>query len=172
MKISTRTRYGLRALLDIAVRSAGAPVSLEEIARRQGLSLSFLEHMVEPLFLCGILRATRSMFGGVSLGREPRDIMLQDVVNHIEGREAARDCVQAPKICPRSAKCATRRLWSQLADAIHGVLDTQTLEDLMHDDDGGSEGSCAVAMVRPLAGEARILGRVRHPSGTDSGSSW
>jgi len=159
MKLSTRTRYGLRALLDIAAHSSGAPVQLKEIARRQDVSLSYLEHIVGPLMAGGILRSTRGMFGGVSLLKQPGDILLWDVVNLLEGSIAAVDCVPHPHICPRSDGCATRRLWCELTSAMKGVLATRTLADLMRDDDGTADGSCAGAAVRPMSEAARVAGR-------------
>jgi len=155
MKLSTR----LRALLDIAAHSTGAPVQLKEIARRQDVSLAYLEHIVGPLIAGGILRSTRGMFGGVSLLREPREIPLAEVVNLLEGSVAAVDCVPYPHICTRSGTCATRRLWRELTEAIHGVLAGRTLADLVGDDDATAEGSCAVAAVRPLAETAKVTGR-------------
>jgi Rrf2 family protein len=163
MKLSTRTRYGLRALLDIAAHGGGAPVQLKEIARRQEVSLAYLEHIVGPLIAGGILRSTRGMFGGVSLLKEPREILLWDVVNLLEGSVAAVDCVPYPHICRRAETCATRRLWSELTEAMRGVLESRTLADLMRGDDGTADGSCAVAAVRPLADAARIVDRTRRP---------
>jgi len=163
MKLSTRTRYGLRALLDIAAHSGEAPVQLKEIARRQEVSLAYLEHIVSPLIAGGILRSTRGMFGGVQLLREPRDVLLWDVVNLLEGSMAAVDCVPHPHICRRSGTCATRRLWSELTEAMRGVLASRTLADLMGGDDATAEGSCAVAAVRPMAEAAKVSGRTRGP---------
>ncbi|MFW6055874.1 MAG: RrF2 family transcriptional regulator, partial [Chloroflexota bacterium] len=85
MKLSTRSRYGLRALLDIAVHEAGTPVRLREIARRQGVSLSYLEHIVRPLIAGEILRSTRGIHGGVSLARRPSDISVREAVTALEG---------------------------------------------------------------------------------------
>jgi len=161
MKLSTRTRYGLRALLDIAAHSDAAPVQLKEIARRQEVSLSYLEHIVGPLMTGGILRSTRGMYGGVSLLKEPREILLWDVVNLLEGTVAAVDCVPHPHICKRADTCATRRLWSELTKAMHDVLASRTLADLMRDDDGTADGSCAMAAVRPAADAARVVSRTR-----------
>ena len=169
MKLSTRTRYGLRALLDIAAHSSGSPVQLKEIAERQEVSLSYLEHIVGPLMAGGILRSTRGMFGGVSLLKEPRDILLWDVVNLLEGSVAAVDCVPYPHICPRAETCATRRLWSELTEAMRSVLATRTLADLMRSDDGTADGSCAVAAVRPLSERSKVVGASGRVAGRDAG---
>ncbi len=154
-----RTCYGLRALLDIAAQRTGHPVLLEEIARRQNVTLSFLEHTVEPLIAAGVHRTTRGMFGGVTLGKEPGAIRLADVVDLLEGVVPMDDCASNPSTCVRAETCAIRRLWSELSSAVQGVLANRTVADLMADDDGTVAGSCGVAAVRPLRDAARVVGR-------------
>ena len=150
MRISTRSRYGIRALLDIARHSAEGPVRLREIARRQDVSLSYLEHIVGPLVSGGVLRSTRGVYGGVSLVRQPEDISVAEVFALLEGRLAAVDCVTDPGVCPRSGSCATHRLWVEMADAMNAVLDSRTLADLMTDDRGEGGNSCAHPAMRAL----------------------
>ena len=150
MRISTRSRYGIRALLDIARHSAEGPVRLREIARRQDVSLSYLEHIVGPLVSGGILRSTRGVHGGVSLVRQPEDISVAEVFALLEGRLAAVDCVTDPGVCPRSGSCATHRLWVEMADAMNAVLDSRTLADLITDDRGEGGNSCAHPAMRAL----------------------
>ncbi len=154
MKLSTRTRYGMRAVLDIALHSGGAPVRLREIAERQEVSLSYLEHIVGPLIAGGILRSTRGAGGGISLLREPDRILLSEIVSLLEGSLAAVDCVLHPNVCPRSGFCATRDLWTELAEAMDSVLGSRTLVDLMKTDDGAQAGSCAP----PSVGALRAVG--------------
>ncbi len=149
MKLSTRTRYGMRAVLDIALHSGGAPVRLREIAERQEVSLSYLEHIIGPLIAGRILRSTRGAGGGVSLLREPDRILLSEIVNLLEGPLAAVDCVLHPDVCPRSGSCATRGLWTEMAEAMDSVLGSRTLVDLMKTDDGVAAGSCAPTALRP-----------------------
>ncbi len=148
MKLSTRTRYGMRALLDIALHS-GAPVRLRDIAERQEVSLSYLEHIVGPLIAGRILRSTRGAGGGVSLLREPDRILLSEIVSLLEGPLAAVDCVLQPDICLRSGSCATRGLWVEMAEAMDSILGSRTLADLMKTDDGAEAGSCAPTALRP-----------------------
>ena len=150
MKLTTRTRYGMRALLDIVAHSAEAPVRLKEIAGRQDVSLGYLEHIVGPLIAGGVLRSTRGLFGGVSLMRSADEICLKDVVRLLEGSLATTDCVANPNLCPRSETCGTRGLWAELTDAMESVLGSRTLADLMSNDDSTREGSCMQAAVRPL----------------------
>lgn len=150
MKLSTRSRYGMRALLDIALQSNREPVRLKEIARRQEVSLSYLEHIVGPLIAGGILRSTRGPGGGVSLLRRPEDIPLVEVMQLLEGPLSAADCVLHPDVCQRSALCATRALWAELSEAMDAVLQARTLADLCHRDDAEMRGSCVSDAMRPL----------------------
>jgi len=150
MRLSTRSRYGIRALLDIARHSADGPVRLREIAKRQEVSLSYLEHIVGPLIAGGILRSTRGVYGGVSLMRKPEDISVADVFALLEGQVAAVDCVVNPDICPRSHTCATHQLWVEMTNAMNSVLGSRTLADLMNGDRGEGGSSCAHPAMRAL----------------------
>ncbi|MBE9505844.1 MAG: RrF2 family transcriptional regulator [Chloroflexi bacterium] len=149
MKLSTRTRYGMRAVLDIALHSGGAPVRLRDIADRQGVSLSYLEHIIGPLIAGRILRSARGAGGGVSLLRKPDSILLSEIVSLLEGPLAAVDCVLHPDVCPRSGSCATRGLWTEMAEAMDSVLGSRTLVDLMTRDGEDKVGSCAPTALRP-----------------------
>jgi len=140
----------MRALLDIALQSNREPVRLKEIARRQEVSLSYLEHIVGPLIAGGILRSTRGPGGGVSLLRRPEDIPLVEVMQLLEGPLSAADCVLHPDVCQRSALCATRALWAELSEAMDAVLQARTLADLCHRDDAEMRGSCVSDAMRPL----------------------
>ncbi|MFH1003684.1 MAG: Rrf2 family transcriptional regulator [Chloroflexota bacterium] len=131
MKLSTRARYGTRALLDLALYSHQGPVQLRDIAHRQGISLSYLEHLVSPLITAGLVRSTRGSRGGVQLARPPREIKLSEVVPLLEGELTLVDCVNNPAACTRSRLCATRDVWGEMSQAIAGVLATTTLQDLM-----------------------------------------
>lgn len=150
MKLSTRSRYGMRALLDIAAQSRNEPVRLKEIARRQDVSLSYLEHIVGPLIAGGILRSTRGPGGGVSLLHRPEDIPLVEVMRLLEGPLSTADCVLHPDVCPRAELCATRTLWTELAEAMDLVLRSRTLADLLHSDEAEIRGSCVPDAMRPL----------------------
>jgi Rrf2 family cysteine metabolism transcriptional repressor len=131
MKLSTRGRYGTRALLDIALHQPEEPVSLKNIAERQQISLAYLEHLIAPLISGGIIRSTRGIGGGVSLARPPRDIRLSEVMALLEGPMAPVKCVTEPETCNRSASCVTRDVWGELQKAMDGVLESTTLQDLV-----------------------------------------
>jgi Rrf2 family protein len=131
MKLSTRGRYGLRALLDLAVHQGEGMVLLKDIARRQEVSLPYLEHLITPLITAGLVKSTRGARGGVLLIRPPAEVKLTEVVLLLEGSIAPVDCVNDPKVCSRAAACVTRDIWIQIKDAMTQVLDSTTLQDLV-----------------------------------------
>lgn len=131
MKISTRGRYGTRALLDLALHQKEAPVLLKDIARRQQISLRYLEHLVTPLIAGGIVRSARGPRGGISLARAPGEIKLSDVIRLLEGSVALAECVNSPEICSRSASCAAHDVWGEIKKAMDGILESTTLQDLV-----------------------------------------
>ncbi len=131
MKLSTKGRYGLRALLDLAIHQDEGPILLKDIARRQEFSLPYLQHVIAPLIAAGLVKTTRGAGGGVSLLRAPSKIKLSEVVQPLEGCIAPVDCVNNPAVCHRSAFCVTRDVWGEMKDAMSQVLDSTTLQDLV-----------------------------------------
>jgi Rrf2 family cysteine metabolism transcriptional repressor len=131
MKISTRGRYGLRTLLDLALHQDDGLVLLKDIARRQEFSLPYLEHLIAPLIAAGLVKSTRGARGGVSLIKPPAEIKLGDAVQLLEGSIAPVDCINHPELCHRSAFCVTRDIWVQMKEAISYVLNSTTLQDLV-----------------------------------------
>ena len=131
MKLSTRTRYGTRALLDLARYQGDKPVQLKEIAQRQNISLHYLEHIITPMVGAGIIRSIRGAKGGLQLSRKPEQIKLSEVVTLLEGTITPVDCVMDPECCGRSDFCVTRDIWTEMKEAIDKTLDSYTLKDLM-----------------------------------------
>jgi len=131
MKLSTRGRYGTRLLLELALHSGDGPVQLKDIAQRQDISLGYLEHLVTPLIAAGMVRSVRGAHGGVWLAKSPWEIKLSEVVGLFEGSTAPVDCLNDPEACPRSGFCATRDVWAELKEAMDGVLESTTLQDLV-----------------------------------------
>lgn len=131
MKLSTRGRYGLRALLDLALHQDEGLVLLRDVARRQEFSLAYLEHLIAPLIAAGLVKSTRGARGGVLLLKPPAEIKLGQVVQVLEGSIAPVDCVNTPALCHRSASCATRDIWVEMKQAMSQVLDSTTLQDLV-----------------------------------------
>jgi len=131
MKISTRARYGTKALLELALHENGELVPLKEISRRQQIPLPYLGHIISPLVRAGIVRSTRGVGGGVSLLKPPQQVVLIEVIELFEGPIALVNCVNHPESCPRSGHCVTRSLWQDIREAISGVLESITLQDLV-----------------------------------------
>jgi len=131
MKLSTRGRYGTRVLLDLALHGGDGPIQLKDIAQREQISLLYLEHLVGPLKAAGLVRSTRGPRGGVRLAKSPSEIKLSEVIGLLEGSIAPVDCVNSPKACPRSGFCITRDVWGELKEAMDGVLESVTLQDLI-----------------------------------------
>ena len=131
MKLSTKGRYGTRALLELALRQGEGPVQLKEIAKKQQISLPYLEHLVSPLIAGGIIRSIKGPRGGIYLAKTPEEIKLSEVMQLLEGSVALADCVNDPGTCDRSEFCVTRDIWSELKEAMEGVLGSTTLQDLV-----------------------------------------
>ena len=131
MKLSTRARYGTRALLDLALHRGEKPVQLRDIAQRQQISTQYLEHLISPLLAAGILRITRGARGGIWLARDPIEVRLIEVIQLLEDSIAPVDCLNDPDTCPRSDACVTRDVWGELNKAMTEVLEATTLQDLV-----------------------------------------
>ena len=131
MKLSTRGRYGTRALLDLALHNREKPVLLKNIAEREQISVRYLQHLITPLVAGGIVRTTRGAKGGVSLAKPPKEIKLSEAIQLLEGSIAPADCINSPGICSRSKLCVTRDIWGELKQAMDGILESTTLQDLV-----------------------------------------
>jgi Rrf2 family transcriptional regulator, cysteine metabolism repressor len=131
MKLSTRGRYGTRALLDLAMHHADEPVALKDIAERQEISLPYLEHLVKPLIDAGIIRSIKGPKGGISLAKGLNEIRVSDIIQALEGSTSPTECINNPKVCERSGQCVTRDIWEEMQKAMNGVLESITLQNLM-----------------------------------------
>jgi Rrf2 family cysteine metabolism transcriptional repressor len=131
MKISTRGRYGIRALLDLAMRWGQGPVQLKDISQNQDISLQYLEHLMRPLITAGFVRSMRGARGGVWLARPPDEIKLAEVLDVLIGSIAPVECVDDPELCNRSKHCATRDIWYEMKKAMDEVLDSVSLQDMV-----------------------------------------
>jgi Rrf2 family cysteine metabolism transcriptional repressor len=135
MKLSTKGRYGLRAMLDMAIRTEEGPVTTRAIAERQEISERYLEQLLIPLKTAGLVKSIRGSQGGYVLGRKPENITVGDIIRVLEGPIAPVDCVNEvnPEDCERADNCVTRAIWSEVRDAIAGVLDKYSLQDLVEE---------------------------------------
>jgi len=146
MRLSTKGRYGLRAMLDIAQSQEDGPVAIHTIAQRQDLSSRYLEQLLIPLKQAGLVKSVRGSQGGYVLGRAAGSITVGDVIRVLEGPIAPVECVNElnPDECDRADYCVTKKIWSRLRDSIVEVLDSYTLEDLMKE--AASLGPQAIAI--------------------------
>jgi Rrf2 family transcriptional regulator, cysteine metabolism repressor len=132
MKISTKGRYGLRAMIDLAAQDTpGTPVFLSDIAKRQGLSEKYLEHIFGALHKAGLIKALRGRNGGYLLSKLPAEITLNEILTVLEGPCSVVDCVSDAKSCPKTDKCVTREVWTMLGTKIEEVLNEFTLASLV-----------------------------------------
>ena len=131
MKLSTRARYGTKALLELSLRWGKGPVLLKDIAQRQEIPLPYLEHLIRPLVQEGIIKSTRGTRGGVSLLKPPREVILSEVVQLLEGSITPVACVDNPELYPRSDRCVTHDIWAEVKKAMDEVLKSTTFEDLV-----------------------------------------
>lgn len=132
MKVSTKGRYALRLMIDIAVNSNDRPVSIKEIARRQGISEKYLEQIISILNSAGFVRSVRGAQGGYILRKEPREYTVGMILRLTEGSLAPVACIEDNIVqCDRVENCATIEVWRRLNDAINGVVDNITLADLV-----------------------------------------
>ena len=131
MKLSARSCYGTRALIELAQRWKQGPTLLKDIARSQKISLPYLARVVSPLIAAGLVRSTRGVHGGIWLARPPHEVELAEVIRLFEGPVSPRECVAGPAGCPQSDVCAARDVWAQLGKAIDGLLASITLQDLV-----------------------------------------
>lgn len=130
MKISTRTRYGMRAILELALAHNEQPLQIKSIAERQKISNKYLEQLVAIMKSAGLVRSIRGPHGGYLLAKPPGEIKLSEVFRILEGPVLTVECVDHKEICANCADCITRQLWMQMNDAIFNVLDNRTLQDL------------------------------------------
>ncbi len=131
MKISTKGRYGLRAIIDLAVHGAsGTPVFLSDIAKRQNVSEKYLEHIFSALHKGGIVKAQRGRNGGYLLERPPDRITILDIITILEGPCTLVDCVQNSAVCDKSSICVTREIWNKLGATIRNTLSDYTIASL------------------------------------------
>lgn len=131
MKISTRTRYGMRAILELALAHKQEPIQIKVIAERQKISNKYLEQLIAIMKSAGLVRSIRGPHGGYLLAKPPEEIKLSQIFRILEGPVFAVECIEHDEICPRCADCITRQLWIQMNDAILSVLDSRTLQDLV-----------------------------------------
>jgi len=136
MKISTRTRYGIRAMLELAANYNTGPLQIRLIAQRQNISVKYLEQLMAILKSAGFIRSVRGTKGGYLLAKPPGRISINDLFAVLEGPIVTVECVENQSYCAKVADCTARVLWAQLQEALQSTLQAVTLQDLL---DGARE---------------------------------
>ncbi len=132
MLVSTKGRYALRTMVDLAIHGDGDPVKIKDIAKRQGISGKYLEQIISILSRAGFVRSVRGNQGGYYLSRAAAEYTVGDILRATEGNLAPVECLEGEKnVCSLQQDCVTLRLWRELDEAIRGVVDRYTLDDLV-----------------------------------------
>ena len=131
MKLSTKTRYGTRLILDLARYYGQTPVSIGDISKRQDISVKYLEQIVRPLKKANLVVSTRGPKGGHSLAKAPNDITLGEIVRVLQSSDALAECVSEPEKCARSMDCCVRTAWQEATAALYEKLNSITITDLL-----------------------------------------
>lgn len=132
MKLSTKGRYGVRAMVDLASSYGGAPVSIKTISKRENLSEYYLEQLFSPLRRANVIRSIRGAQGGYILCKPPREITVGDIMTILEGPIEVADCIDGVE-CESSDSCATKAVWEKIKRSIDDVMNSITLQDIIDD---------------------------------------
>jgi Rrf2 family iron-sulfur cluster assembly transcriptional regulator len=130
MKLSTKSRYGTRMLVDMAQRYNQGPIQLGEIAKRQDISVKYLEQIIIPLKKAHYVESVRGPKGGHVLAKPPEKITIAEIVALLEDGSSLVECGENAEICPRAESCPTRLIWKEASDAMFDRLKSITLADL------------------------------------------
>ena len=132
MKVSTRGRYALRLMIDLAMNDDGTPIRVKDVAERQGISDKYLEQIISVLNKAGYVKSVRGPQGGYILKKKPEHYTVGMILRLTEGSLAPVACVEEEETdCPRQKNCVTYILWKKMNDAVNSVVDTVTLQDLV-----------------------------------------
>lgn len=131
MKISTKTRYAIRFMFQLALDYGKGPSMLGDIAKREDLSEKYLSIIVISLRSQGLISSTRGSKGGYSLARHPSKITIKDIYEATDGKVCTVDCTASKKNCKKSADCVVREFWLKLDNSISDVMEGTTLQDIL-----------------------------------------
>ena len=146
MKLSTKGRYGTRAMIDIALHTDSGATLLKDIASRQGISLKYLDHILSNLRKAGLIKNVRGKGGGYSLTRPATQITLCEIIEAVEGTLAPVECVDNPDYCKKTSTCSAHDVWVKVRESIEDVLRNTTLQNLTesHEKKAGTPGTYAI----------------------------
>lgn len=131
MKLTTRGRYGVRLMLELALQYGKGPIYMKDIAKEQGISEKYLWKLLKPLNEKGLVHSTRGVKGGFTLAKAPQEISLKDIVHCLEGSLCLVDCVDTPSLCDRSPACIFRDFWREVSMGMNRTLEKTTLATML-----------------------------------------
>lgn len=134
MKLSTKGRYGVKAMVELALNYGSDPISIKTISLSQNISEYYLEQLFAPLRKANLVKSIRGANGGYVLSREPKDISIAEIINVLEGPIEISGCVEG-SVCDNEDTCATKLLWEKIKNSIDEVMDSITLQDIVNDDE-------------------------------------
>lgn len=136
MKLSTRGRYGLKAMFDLALNFGEGPISLTSIAERQAISVNYLEQLISPLRKANLVESVRGAQGGYMLAKSPENITVGVILTTLEGPLAPTDCVVVDgddEVCDHSSYCVTKVIYEKIYESITSVVNSITLQHMIDD---------------------------------------
>lgn len=134
MRLTTKSRYGTRLMLDLALNAQNKPVRLSEISNRQGISLKYLEKLISRLKKTGFVKSMRGPYGGYMLAKPMKDISVGDIVRVLEGSDAITDCTESDDVCGTctlAGECLTQYIWAETGKAMFEKLDSFKIDKLI-----------------------------------------
>ena len=133
MKLSTRGRYGIHAMYELAANYGGSPLSIKAVAEKQNIPEAYLEQLIAVLRKDELVVSIRGAQGGYRLARTPEDITVGDVLRSLEGGLKLIDCLEEEETCGKSCACPSRIVWKKLSDGLNAIVDSITLKDMIEE---------------------------------------
>jgi len=130
LRLSTKGRYGTRIMLELALNYGKGHMLLKDIAKKQDISVGYLEQIMPSLKAAGFIITSRGAHGGYTLARPPEEITLSEIVTSLEGSISLVECINSPEVCDRTDFCVTRDLWDEVSENIDSTLRSKNLQDL------------------------------------------
>lgn len=134
MRITTKSRYGTRLIIDLALNSKKGPVKLIDISKRQGISLKYMEKLIKKLKEAGFVKSMRGPHGGYMLAMPMKDISVADIVKILEGTDSITDCTDKENVCGecnRAGECITQWIWMETSEAMFKKLNSFKIDKLV-----------------------------------------
>ncbi len=133
MKLSTRSRYGTRMMLDLAQHYDEGPVQIRNVSKRENISVKYLEQLIIPLKKANFIKSVRGPKGGHMLAKPPEAITVGEIVRVLEGGINLSSCIENPEVCDRTSDCLTRDLWEETTKAMYEKLNSATLSKMINE---------------------------------------